>query len=140
MVKTIANWVKDNKKPGEELELELLEFGINFYHIVSLLWDRTTRKHTDEFLIYKTREMLEILVANVDQTMLDELTMRINKATEVIESIKEENDLFTALGAEIDNHVENGFGVSIEFKLCIVLALLKKRGISMDQILEKYQK
>jgi hypothetical protein len=45
-----------------------------------------------------------------------------------------------ALGAEIDNHVENGFGVSIEFKLCIVLALLKKRGISMDQILEKYQK
>lgn len=140
MVKTIANWVKDNKKPGEELELELLEFGINFYHIVSLLWDRTTRKHTDEFLIYKTREMLEILVANVDQTMLDELTMRINKATEVIESIKEENDLFMALGAEIDNHVENGFGVSIEFKLCIVLALLKKRGISMDQILEKYQK
>lgn len=140
MVKTIANWVKDNKKPGEELELELLEFGINFYHIVSLLWDRTTRKHTDEFLIYKTREMLEILVANVDQTMLDELTMRINKATEVIESIKEENELFMALGAEIDNHVENGFGVSIEFKLCIVLALLKKRGISMDQILEKYQK
>ena len=140
MVKTIANWIKDNKKPGEELELELLEFGINFYHIVSLLWDRTTRKHTDEFLIYKTREMLEILVANVDQTMLDELTMRINKATEVIESIKEENDLFMALGAEIDNHVENGFGVSIEFKLCIVLALLKKRGISMDQILEKYQK
>lgn len=140
MVKTIANWVKDNKKPGEELELELLEFGINFYHIVSLLWDRTTRKHTDEFLIYKTREMLEILVANVDHTMLDELTMRINKATEVIESIKEENDLFMALGAEIDNHVENGFGVSIEFKLCIVLALLKKRGISMDQILEKYQK
>lgn len=140
MVKTIANWVKDNRKPGEELELELLEFGINFYHIVSLLWDRTTRKHTDEFLIYKTREMLEILVANVDHTMLDELTMRINKATEVIESIKEENDLFMALGAEIDNHVENGFGVSIEFKLCIVLALLKKRGISMDQILEKYQK
>ena len=140
MVKTIANWVKDNKKPGEELELELLEFGINFYHIVSLLWDRTTRKHTDEFLIYKTREILEILVANVDQTKLDELTMRINKATEVIESIKEENDLFMALGAEIDNHVENGFGVSIEFKLCIVLALLKKRGISIDQILEKYQK
>lgn len=140
MVKTIANWVKDNRKPGEELELELLEFGINFYHIVSLLWDRTTRKHTDEFLIYKTREILEILVANVDQTMLDELTMRINKATEVIESIKEENELFMALGAEIDNHVENGFGVSIEFKLCIVLALLKKRGISMDQILEKYQK
>jgi hypothetical protein len=140
MVKTIANWVKDNRKPGEELELELLEFGINFYHIVSLLWDRTTRKHTDEFLIYKTREILEILVANVDQTKLDELTMRINKATEVIESIKEENDLFMALGAEIDNHVENGFGVSIEFKLCIVLALLKKRGISMNQILEKYQK
>lgn len=140
MVKTIANWVKDNRRPGEELELELLEFGINFYHIVSLLWDRTTRKHTDEFLIYKTREILEILVANVDQTKLDELTMRINKATEVIESIKEENDLFMALGAEIDNHVENGFGVSIEFKLCIVLALLKKRGISMDQILEKYQK
>lgn len=140
MVKTIANWVKDNRRPGEELELELLEFGINFYHIVSLLWDRTTRKHTDEFLIYKTREILEILVANVDQTKLDELTMRINKATEVIESIKEENDLFMALGAEIDNHVENGFGVSIEFKLCIVLALLKKRGISIDQILEKYQK
>lgn len=140
MVKTIANWVKDNRKPGEELELELLEFGINFYHIVSLLWDRTTRKHTDEFLIYKTREILEILVANVDQTMLDELTIRINKATEVIESIKEENDLFMALGAEIDNHLENGFGVSIEFKMCIVLALLKKRGISIDQILEKYQK
>ena len=140
MVKTIANWVKENKKPGEELELELLEFGINFYHIVSLLWDRTTRKHTDEFLIYKTREMLEILVANVDQTQLNELTMRINKATEVIESIKEENDLFMALGAEIDNHIENGFGISIEFKLCIVLALLKKRGISIDQILEKYQK
>lgn len=140
MVKTIANWVKDNKKPGEELELELLEFGINFYHIVSLLWDRTTRKHTDEFLIYKTREILEILVANVDQTKLDELTIRMNKAMEVIESIKEENDLFMALGAEIDNHVENGFGVSIEFKMCIILALLKKRGISMDQILEKYQK
>lgn len=140
MVKTIANWVKDNKKPGEELELELLEFGINFYHIVSLLWDRTTRKHTDEFLIYKTREILEILVTNVDQTKLDELTIRMNKAMEVIESIKEENDLFMALGAEIDNHVENGFGVSIEFKMCIILALLKKRGISMDQILEKYQK
>lgn len=140
MVKTIANWVKDNRKPGEELELELLEFGINFYHIVSLLWDRTTRKHTDEFLIYKTREILEILVANVDQTMLDELTIRINKATEVIESIKEENDLFMALGAEIDNHLENGFGVSIEFKMCIVLNLLKRRGISIDQILEKYQK
>lgn len=140
MVKTIANWVKDNKKPGEELELELLEFGINFYHIVSLLWDRTTRKHTDEFLIYKTREILEILVANVDQTKLDELTIRMNKAMEVIESIKEKNDLFMALGAEIDNHVENGFGVSIEFKMCIILALLKKRGISMDQILEKYQK
>lgn len=123
----------------QDLELELLEFGINFYHLVSLLWDRTTRKHTDEFLIYKTRELIEILLSNIDYQQVDDLILRMEKADEIIKSIPSTEQLFTAMGVEIDNHINNEFGISIEFKLSIILHLLKLRGITEEQIFEKYQ-
>ena len=63
-MKKIYEWLKENPRPLKELEYELLEFGINFYHIISLLWEQTTRNHTESFLIWKTREMLEILLNN----------------------------------------------------------------------------
>lgn len=123
----------------QDLELELLEFGINFYHLVSLLWDRTTRKHTDEFLIYKTRELIEILLSNIDYQQVDDLILRMEKADEIIKSIPSTEQLFMAMGVEIDNHINNEFGISIEFKLSIILHLLKLRGITEEQIFEKYQ-
>lgn len=123
----------------QDLELELLEFGINFYHLVSLLWNRTTRKHTDEFLIYKTRELIEILLSNIDYQQVDDLILRMEKADEIIKSIPSTEQLFMAMGVEIDNHINNEFGISIEFKLSIILHLLKLRGITEEQIFEKYQ-
>lgn len=135
-MKKIYEWLKENPRPLKELEYELLEFGINFYHIISLLWEQTTRSHTESFLIWKTREMLEILLNNVQDGFKDELVNRISEARNKIQNI-EKDALLGYLGCEIEGSQE--YSLSVEFKMAIVLKLLNEKGILDEQIFAKYQ-
>lgn len=138
MEKIIA-WLNNNPRTTGELEYEMLEFGINFYHLISLVWNKTTRKHTDDFLIYKTREMIEILLSNVNKGSEKEFIDRVKSAMESIKNIADE-DLLSLIGADVLGTVDNeGFRVSVEFKIAMVLKFLIDKGISEEQIFEKYQ-
>jgi hypothetical protein len=47
----IQNYLKENPREINNTELSLLEIGINYYHLISLLWNPSNKTYTKEFLI-----------------------------------------------------------------------------------------
>ena len=115
--------------------------GINLYHVLSLLWDRTTRKYTNEFIVYKTQEILECFVNNLPEDVPFEiLEQRISDAKNAIqEDAKDIETVMMFFGAEIDNYPGSNYGLTLDFKIGILLYALELKGISREQILAKYQ-
>lgn len=142
----VLTYLQNNPRERKgSVEEDLLEIGINFYHIISLLWDRTTHKYTNEFLIWKTREILELFISNLPehvsieevQNHYDECMLTIK--TECTTSPEGYAHLFTFLGLEIDNYPNNNYGLPLELKIAMLIFLLEqKAGITVDQIFEKY--
>ena len=139
----IKKWLENNPREKEEyIELELLNMAINLYHILSLLWDKTTRKYTNSFVIYKTQELLEQFINNLpDDVPMAIVEERITQARQAIASDSKDNVeyILTVYGAEIDNFPGSNYGLTLDFKLGILLHLLNLKGISDKQIFEKYQ-
>ena len=141
-MKTIKEWLSQNpREKSDAVELELLYMGINLYHVLSLLWDRTTRKYTNEFIIYKTQEILECFVNNLPEDVPFEiLEQRISDAKNAIqEDAKDIETVMMFFGAEIDNYPGSNYGLTLDFKIGILLYALELKGISREQILAKYQ-
>ena len=141
-MKTIKEWLSQNpREKSDAVELELLYMGINLYHVLSLLWDRTTRKYTNEFIIYKTQEILECFVNNLPEDVPFEiLEQRISDAKNAIqEDAKDIETVMMFFGAEIDNYPGSNYGLTLDFKIGILLYALELSGISKEQILAKYQ-
>lgn len=138
----IKNWLKNNPRPHEEkIELELLKMAIDLYHVLSLIWDKTTRKYTDSFLIYKVQELLESFVNSVPEDVPYELIdERINNAKSTVsQDCNGTEDALMFYGAEIDNYPGSQYGLTLDFKIGILLYILEQKGISENQIFEKYQ-
>lgn len=136
----IQNYLKENPREINNTELSLLEIGINYYHLISLLWNPSNKTYTKEFLIWKTREILEILVSlmikqNLDVTVLNE---RMITAIEAFTSIENEMDIYELIGVEIDNHPNNNYALSLDMKMAALFKLLDFKGITIEQIFEKY--
>jgi hypothetical protein len=141
-MKTIKEWLTLNpREKSEAVELELLYMGINLYHILSLLWERTTRKYTNEFIIYKTQEILETFINNLPEDVPFEIVeQRISDARNAIqEDAKNIETVMMFFGAEIDNYPGSNYGLTLDFKIGILLYALELKGISREQILAKYQ-
>lgn len=124
------------------MEINLCEIAINFFHVISLLWEKTTRKYTNDFIIYKIREILE----SVSNMVEDEQTLQLIYADikESKRSLQEANIsveyCIGTLGSEVDNHENNQYRVPLDWKLTILLYLAEKvAGITEEQIFEKYQ-
>lgn len=139
----IKKWLENNPREKEEyIELELLNMAINLYHILSLLWDKTTRKYTNSFVIYKTQELLEQFINNLPEDVpMAIVEERINQARQAISTDSKDNveHILSVYGAEIDNFPGSNYGLTLDFKLGILLHLLNLKGISDEQIFEKYQ-
>ena len=136
----VQNYLMDHPKPQQELEMSLLEIGINYYHLISLLWNPTGKTYTNEFLIWKTREIIETLVSiaiNNDISITD-LNQRLLDAIEAFSQVKEEKEIFSLIGIELDNHPNNSFALSLDMKVASLIRLLEFKNISLDQIFEKY--
>lgn len=141
-MKTIKEWLALNpREKSEAVELELLYMGINLYHILSLLWKRTTRKYTNEFVIYKTQEILETFINNLPEDVPFEIVeQRISDAKNAIkEDAKNIETVMMFFGAEIDNYPGSNYGLTLDFKIGILLYALELNGISKEQIFAKYQ-
>ena len=141
-MKTIKEWLALNpREKSQAVELELLYMGINLYHILSLLWERTTRKYTNEFVIYKTQEILETFINNLPEDVPFEIVeQRISDAKNAIqEDAKDIETVMMFFGAEIDNYPGSNYGLTLDFKIGILLYALELKGISKEQILAKYQ-
>lgn len=136
----IQNYLQNNPRENvQDLELSLLEIGINYFHIISLLWNPQKKTMTNEFLIWKTREILEILVsvATANGLSLTDLNQRLLDAIEAFSQVQEE-EIFRIIGVEVDNHPNNTYALSLDMKIASLIRLLEFKGITIDQIFEKY--
>lgn len=136
----IQKYLQANPRPTRELEFSLLEIGINYYHLISLFWNPSGKTYTNEFLIWKTREIIEILVSLAIENNLSitDLNQRMLDAIEAFSQIQSEEEIFRIAGVEIDNHPMNSYALSLDMKIASLIKLLDFRGISIDQIFEKY--
>ena len=87
MIKEIKEWLQNNPRTKEEkVELELAKMGIDIYHVLSLVWDKTTRKYTNEFIIYKVQEIMEMFVNNLPESMPVEIVEeRLVESMDIVE-------------------------------------------------------
>ena len=141
-MKLVKQWLQNNpREKNDKIELELLTIGINLYHVLSLIWDKTTRKHTPEFLIYKTQEIIEGFVNSLpDDVPIELVEDRVKNARIAISQDAEDIEtIMMFFGAEIDNYPGSQYGLTLDFKIGILLHLLNLKGISDKQIFEKYQ-
>lgn len=140
MIKKIKRYLETNPREKENtLPKELMKMGINLYHILSLLWDATTRKYTNEYVIYLAQELLEMFVNDLpEQANLDDMEERMEEVEKIFEEANL-NEIIELFGIEIDNCPENKYGLSIDLKIGAVLRALNCKGISNYQIFEKYQ-
>ena len=141
-MKIIKEWLKNNiREVDNKIELELLYMAINLYHVLSLIWDRTTRKYTNDFLIYKTQEILECFIYNLPENIpMEIIEERIEEGRNVAsKEAKNIEDLMIIFGAEVDNYPGSQYGLSLDLKISLLLHGLNLIGISDKQIFEKYQ-
>lgn len=134
----IKQYLVEHPRLKGTIEEEMLEGGIIFYHLVSLLWTKTTHKFTKEFLIWKTREVLEIMMNNLpDNIKWEDFKVRFDDELAAIrEDISSDTDkAFRILGMDIDNNLN----LTFDFKVAFLIYLLEKtQGITLEEILEKY--
>lgn len=136
----IEKYLQEKPRENKELCYSLLEIGINYYHLISLLWNPGNKTYTDNFLIWKTQEILEILTQsaiNYEMSVLD-LNNRLIEAMEYFKNA-DQDTLLQMLGVEIDNHPQNECILSLDLKIAILIKLLDLKGITIEQIFEKYQ-
>lgn len=141
-MKNVKAWLERNPRAREEkIEQELMKMGITLYHIMSLLWDKTTRKYTNDFVIYKTQELIEMFINSLpEEVNLDLINERMAAAkSAIMEDAKDIDSIVDVMGAEIDNYPGSQYGLTIDFKIAILLYALNLKGITEDQIFEKYQ-
>jgi hypothetical protein len=141
-MKNVKAWLERNPRAREEkIEQELMKMGITLYHIMSLLWDKTTRKYTNDFVIYKTQELIEMFINSLpEEVNLDLINERMAAAkSAIMEDAKDMDSIVDVMGAEIDNYPGSQYGLTIDFKIAILLYALNLKGITEDQIFEKYQ-
>lgn len=141
-MKNVKAWLERNPRVREEkIEQELMKMGITLYHIMSLLWDKTTRKYTNDFVIYKTQELIEMFINSLpEEVNLDLINERMAAAkSAIMEDAKDIDSIVDVMGAEIDNYPGSQYGLTIDFKIAILLYALNLKGITEDQIFEKYQ-
>ena len=141
-MKNVKAWLEKNPRAREEkIEQELMKMGITLYHIMSLLWDKTTRKYTNDFVIYKTQELIEMFINSLpEEVNLDLINERMAAAkSAIMEDAKDIASIVDVMGAEIDNYPGSQYGLTIDFKIAILLYALNLKGITEDQIFEKYQ-
>lgn len=141
-MKNVKAWLEKNPRAREEkIEQELMKMGITLYHIMSLLWDKTTRKYTNDFVIYKTQELIEMFINSLpEEVNLDLINERMAAAkSAIMEDAKDIDSIVDVMGAEIDNYPGSQYGLTIDFKIAILLYALNLKGITEDQIFEKYQ-
>ena len=50
-MKRVQNYLQNNPRETSDLEFALLEIGINYYHLISLIWNKQNKTFTKEFLI-----------------------------------------------------------------------------------------
>lgn len=139
MIKEIKQFLTTNPREKEPLiEYEMLKMSIDYYHIVSLLWEKTTRKFTKEFVIYKTQEILEIFTNNLNENDIEAADRLIEQSLNVFQQSNSLDDLFALLGVEFDNYPGCQDGLSIDLKIGALFRILELSGFSKSQILEKY--
>lgn len=141
-MKNVKTWLERNPRAREEkIEQELMKMGITLYHIMSLLWEKTTRKYTNDFVIYKTQELIEMFINSLpEEVNLDLINERMAAAkSAIMEDAKDIDSIVDVMGAEIDNYPGSQYGLTIDFKIAILLYALNLKGITEDQIFEKYQ-
>jgi hypothetical protein len=141
-MKNVKAWLERNPRAREEkIEQELMKMGITLYHIMSLLWDKTTRKYTNDFVIYKTQELIEMFINSLpEEVNLDLINERMAAAkSAIMEDAKDMDSIVDVMGAKIDNYPGSQYGLTIDFKIAILLYALNLKGITEDQIFEKYQ-
>ena len=140
-MKTIREWLKNNPLKNYVVEQGLFIIGVNIYHIFSLLWEKTTRKYTKEFLIYKAQETMELFISMLPEEV--DIAVVVERVTEARQTIQKScstiESMIEILGAEVDNYPGNQYGLSADFKLAFILEGLNAIGISDEQIFEKYQ-
>lgn len=134
----IRQFLAEHPRKKGTIEEEMLEGGIIFYHLVSLLWYKTTRKFTKEFLIWQTQEVLEIMMNNLPENInWEDFKVRFN---DEMNAIRKDvgNDMdkaFRILGMDIDN----SFNLTFDFKIAFLIYLLEKtQNITLEEILKKY--
>ena len=136
----IQKYLSNNPRETKDLELSLLEIGINYFHLISLLWNPQKKTMTKEFLIWKTREILETLVNVAMENGLNvtDLNGRLLDAIEAFSQITNEEEIFRIIGVEIDNHPNNTYALSLDMKIAALIRLLEFKQITIEQIFEKY--
>lgn len=141
MIEKVKKWLLNNpRKKEEKIELELAKMGIDIYHVLSLVWDKTTRKYTNEFIIYKIQEVIEMFVNNLpDFLSTEEVEERLKQCMGIAENGSETiEDIIYAFGSEVDNYSGSKYGLAIDLKLACLLRCANLIGISNNQIFEKY--
>ena len=141
MIKEIKEWLQNNPRTKEEkVELELAKMGIDIYHVLSLVWDKTTRKYTNEFIIYKVQEIMEMFVNNLPESMpVEVVEERLAESMDIVEKSNNTiEDIVGFFGAEVDNYPKSDYGLTIDLKLACLLKCINLIGISNNQIFEKY--
>ena len=141
MIKEIKEWLQNNPRTKEEkVELELAKMGIDIYHVLSLVWDKTTRKYTNEFIIYKVQEIMEMFVNNLPESMpVEVVEERLIESMDIVEKSNNTiEDIVGFFGAEVDNYPKSDCGLTIDLKLACLLKCINLIGISNNQIFEKY--
>lgn len=91
----ILEKIKIENIDPNELGTQSTKSLINFFHLLSLIHSDTTRKHTPEFVLYKTQEFLKDAlpwinaVVNVDEALEAEI---INSVAANIKLFAEDNN------------------------------------------------
>lgn len=78
----------------ENVELNKLSVRVcvDFFHILSLIYSGTTRKHTPEFVLYKTREMVQNTLPwinaqyDVDDNFVEHFNSEVHRSIDMLKS------------------------------------------------------
>lgn len=137
----IYNYLQENPREVKETDMTLLEISINYYHLISLLWNPQNKKYTNDFLIWKTQEILELLTT-ILPTEQDVVGFN-NAILEWLKSYEKVGEdqalpLMGAIGQEFDNYMNNKNAIPIDVKIGVLLKLLSFKNITLEQIFAKY--
>lgn len=127
----------------DELNSKSPSILINFFHVLSIIYSKTTRQHTPEFILYKTREFLKeaLYWINSMYTVNDELESSIrNNVNENVKLFQEGTETPDRLIEFTSNSLILGdpkMQLDIIDYIIILLSLVSyKYGYTLDQVLD----